>query len=81
MYLPALAVYLVDGRGLAGRDEQVVVVIHVYGVDVEVIDTGVVQILPRPGKSLLEAYVIQAAPLEEELPGLDVEFLNDALYR
>ena len=36
-YLAAVALYLVDGTGIAGRDDQVVVVVYVYGVDVEVV--------------------------------------------
>jgi hypothetical protein len=56
-------------------------VIHVYGVDVEVIDAGIVPIFPQLAVSLVEAYVIQAAPFEEEFPGLYVELLDDALHR
>ena len=60
--LACLAVDLVDGAGRAGGDEQVILVIHIYGVDVEV----VVGLEIR----LLEADVLQAVPLEEHLAGL-----------
>jgi hypothetical protein len=46
----------------------VILVIHVYGVDVEV----VVGLEIR----LLEADVLQAVPLEEHLSGLDVDLLD-----
>jgi hypothetical protein len=67
-HLPALAVDLVDGTGRAGGDEQVILVIHVYGVDVEVV-VGL-------GVRLVEADVLQAVPLEYDLAGLDVELLD-----
>src|SRR5215208_293156 len=54
--------------GIAGRDEQVIFVVYVYGVDVEIV-VGL-------GISLVEAHVLQAVPLEEHLAGLDVELLD-----
>jgi hypothetical protein len=36
--LARLAVYLVDGAGPAARDEQATVVVHVYGIDVKVVE-------------------------------------------
>src|SRR5919112_4075923 len=55
--------------------------IHVYGVEVEVIDTGVVFILSRLGISLIEAYMVEAVPFEEKLSSLYVQLLDDAFSR
>src|SRR5829696_6094378 len=35
--LPTVALYLVDAPGVAGREEQIAIVVYVYGVDVEVV--------------------------------------------
>src|SRR5919107_4895343 len=75
-HLPVSAVYLVDGGGVAGGDEEVVVVVHLYGVDVEVVELVAVVFLVV---GLLDADVVQAVPLEEDLSGLDVHLLGDAL--
>ena len=64
--LAAVALYLVDGTGIAGRDDQVVVVVDVYGVDVEVVVEIVGHHLAPEG--LLDADVLQAVPLEEHPP-------------
>ena len=74
--LPALALYLVDGPGIAGTEEQVAVGLHVYGVDVEVV-VEIVGIFGQLDVGLLDADVIEAVPLEEDLPGLDVHLLGD----
>ena len=55
--------------------------IHVHGVDVEVIDTGVVFILSRRAISLIEAYMVEAVPFEENLSSLYVQLLDDAFRR
>ena len=55
--LARVAVDLVDGGGFAGRDEQVAVVVNVQGVDVEIVDAGVV-ILFRSNVGLLQVDVI-----------------------
>src|SRR5215204_7322292 len=55
--LTTFSVYLVDGEGLAGRDEQVVVVIYFYGVDVEVVEPPAA-ILRHRGIALLETHMI-----------------------
>src|SRR5215207_3410038 len=78
-HLPALPVHLVDGRGLAGADEQVAVVVLSYGVDVEVV-VAVALVGVRPGGGLLEADVLQAVPLEEDLSSLDVHLLDDPVH-
>src|ERR671917_2881384 len=78
--LSRLSVYLVDGRGLAGGDQQVVVVVHVYGVEVEVVDAGTA-ILQKRSIGLLKAHMVEALPFEEQLSGLDVQLLHDALPR
>src|SRR5215203_2717739 len=78
-HLPALPVYLEDGRGLAGADEQVAVVVLSYGVDVEVV-VGVALVGVRPGGGLLEADVLQTVPLEENLARLDVHLLDDPVH-
>src|SRR5215208_2541516 len=76
-----VAVYLVDGAGLAGADQQVVVMIDVYGVQVEVIDARGLYVLPGLAVTLVETYVIETFPLKEHLSGLDVYLLNGALHR
>ena len=57
--LAPFAVYLVDGGGFAGRDQQVVVVVHVYGVEVEVVDAGAA-ILQRRDIGLVQAHMVEA---------------------
>jgi hypothetical protein len=71
--LAALAVDLVDSGGMASGDEQVIVMIYVYGVEMEVVKVPPVL---RLTVGLLDADVIQAAPLEEHLSGLDVYLLE-----
>jgi hypothetical protein len=64
--LAALAVDLVDGEGSACGDEQVAVVIYVYGSDVEVVEVLlIVEVLEEPlgtfrwlEVALLETYVL-----------------------
>ena len=53
--------------------------VHVYGVDVEVVDAGVV-ILRRRDVGLVQGHVVEAVPFEEHLAGLDVQLLDDALH-
>src|SRR5215207_2603443 len=55
--------------------------IHVYGVEVEVIDTGVVFILSRFGVCLIETYMVEAVPFEENLSSLYFQLLDDAFAR
>src|SRR5215203_1945152 len=78
-HLPALPVHLVDGGGLAGADEQVAVVVLSHRVYVEVV-VGVALVGVRPGGGLLEADVLQAVPLEEDLARLDVHLLDDPVH-
>src|ERR687893_3313241 len=69
--LAAFAVDLVDGPGISGTQEQVAVGLYAYGVYVEVVvaEAGIVG---REGSvGLLDPDVIEASPLEEDLPGLD----------
>src|SRR5919112_2708555 len=75
--LTVLAVDLVDGGGPFGGDEPVAVEIYLYSVDVEVVE-GRAGVLRRLAVGLLDAHVLQAEPLEEHLPGLDVELLGDS---
>src|SRR5919112_1060414 len=74
--LAVLGVDLVDGGGSFGGDEEVTVEIYLYGVDVEVVERRS-RVLRRLAVGLLDAHVIQAAPLEEHLPALEVELLGD----
>src|SRR5215213_5500889 len=73
--LARLAVDLVDGGGPAGRDQQVLVVVYVYGVDVEVVERRL-EIGWRFEIRLLKGHVLQAVPLEEDLAGPDVDLLD-----
>ena len=73
--LAALTLYLVDGRGPFSGDEEVAVEVYVYGVDVEVVE-GCPGVLRRLAVGLLDANMVQAAPLEEHLSGLEVELLG-----
>src|SRR5215218_9105521 len=73
--LTALAVDLVDGGGSAGGDKQVGVVIDIYGVDVEVVE-GHPGILRWVSVGLFRCYVLQAVPLEDDFPTLDVYLLS-----
>jgi uncharacterized membrane protein len=50
-------------------------VVHIYGVDVEVVELVAVVVFVV---GLFDVDVVQAVPLEEDLAGLDVEFLGDA---
>src|SRR5215204_5485943 len=70
------AVDLVGGPGVAGGDEQVVVAVDIYGVDVEVVVAEARIVGWEAGVGLLDAYVIEASPLEEDLPGLDIHLLD-----
>jgi hypothetical protein len=71
----ALAVDLGDGPGVAGRDEQVAVVVDVYGVDVEVV-VAVGGVFGRQDVRLIDSDVLQAVPLEEYFAGLDINLLE-----
>jgi hypothetical protein len=73
-YLSALAHYLVDTPGIAGAHEQVAVGLYVYGVEVEVV-VEMVGIFWELDVGLLDADVIEAVPLEDDLPALDVNLL------
>src|SRR5215212_9713470 len=73
--LAAFALYLVDGRGPFSGDEEVAVKVYVYGVDVEVVE-GRAGVLWRLAEGLLDANMVQAAPLEEHLSCLEVELLG-----
>src|SRR5215211_7430325 len=75
-----LAVDLIHGGGAAGRDKQVIVVVHIYGIDVEVVDARQ-GTLRRLGEALLKADVVEAVPLKEHLSTLDVNLLDDTLPR
>src|SRR5215211_3062282 len=74
--LPALALYLVDAPGIAGTEEQVAVGLYVYGVDVEVV-VDMVGIFGQLDVGLLDVDVLEAVPLEEHFPALDVHLLDD----
>src|SRR5215204_974626 len=74
--LTALAVDLVGGGGVAGRDDPVTVMIHVYGVDMEVVEV-LRGTHPRFEIGLVEFHVIEAVPFEEHLSGLDINLLSD----
>src|SRR5215212_9724518 len=74
-HLAPLAVYLVDGGGPAGRDEQVSVVVYVHGVDVEVVERRL-EIGWWFEIRLFQGHVLQAVPLEEDLAGPDVDLLD-----
>src|SRR5215212_907307 len=67
--LARLSVDLVNSAGITGGDEQVFLIVYIYGVDVEVVK-GL-------GVRLIEADVVQAVPLEYNLPGLDFDLLDD----
>src|SRR5215212_1188276 len=67
--LSRLSVDLVHGGGVAGGDEQVILIVYVYGVDVEVV-VGL-------GVRRVEADVLEAVPLEDDLTALDVDLLDD----
>src|SRR5215208_660086 len=69
--LSVLSLYLVDTRGISGTEEQVAVGLYVYGVDVEVV-VEIVRIIGRLDVGLLDSDVLQAMPLEDDLPDLDV---------
>src|SRR5215213_10380341 len=70
------AVDLVDGPGVAGTDEQVVVVVDIYGVDVEVVVAEARIVRREAGVGLLDTDVIEASPLEDDLLGLDIHLLD-----
>src|SRR5215208_398574 len=74
--LSVLSLYLVDTRGISGTEEQVAVGLYVYGVDVEVV-VEIVRIIGRLDVGLLDSDVLQAMPLEDDLPDLDVHLLDD----
>src|SRR5215207_7949514 len=73
--LARLAVDLVDGGSPTGRDEQVFVIIYVYGIDVEVVERRL-EIRWWFVIRLLKGHVLQAVPLKEHLAGLDVDLLD-----
>src|SRR5215212_6512599 len=61
--LATLAIDLVDGGCPAATDKQVAIVIHVYGVDVEVVDAGTnMNIRCGINVGLLEVNVVEAVP-------------------
>ena len=72
---PALAVELVDRRGMPRRHEQVVVGVDADRVEVEVVD--VPRGVGRRPVRLVHGDVVEAVPLEEHLAFLDVELLDD----
>src|ERR687898_2122827 len=74
--LSVLSLYLVDGPGISGTEEEVAVGLYVYGVDVEVV-VEMVGIFGQLDVGLLDADVFQAVPLKEHLPGLEVHLLDD----
>src|SRR5215210_1052115 len=80
-HFAALAVDLVDRGGPAGGDEEVGVVVYVYGVEVEVVE-GPLGTLRRRAVGLLDVHMLQAVPLEDDLPTLDLYLLGYPLaYR
>src|SRR5215208_8176988 len=70
-----IALYLVDAPGIAGAEEQVAVRLYVYGVDVDVV-VEIVGIFGQLDVGLLDSDVLEAVPLEDDLPGLDVHLLD-----
>src|SRR5215213_8393340 len=76
--LSRVAIYLVDGEGLASGDEQVIVVIYFYGIGVEVVEPRA-PILRHRGIALIKTYMLDAMPFEEHLAALDIKLLNDSL--
>src|SRR5215217_7873576 len=73
--LSRLPVDLVHRASPAGRNEQVILVIYIYGVDVEVVESGL-EVGGRLVVRLLQPDVVEAVPLEEYLPALDVDLLS-----
>ena len=65
---------LVDGPGVARRDEQVAV-----GVDVDRVDVEVVEEVADAGVGLGRRHVVEAAPLEQHLRARNLELLDDPL--
>ena len=68
-----LARDLVDGPGVARRDEQVAV-----GRDVDRVDVEVVERLLHGAARLGDVDVVEAAPLEEHTPARQLQLLHDA---
>ena len=66
---------LVDRVGVAGRHEQIAVVVDGDRVDVEVV-VGAVGITRQAVVGLDQRDVADAVPLEQHSPGLDVELLK-----
>src|SRR5829696_6352953 len=64
------------GVGAIVEDGDVAVSLYVYGVDVEVV-VEIVRIIGRLDVGLLDSDVLQAMPLEDDLPDLDVHLLDD----
>src|SRR5215210_4229563 len=74
--LARLARDLVQGGSPARRDNQVSVGIWIYGVDVEVVERRC-EAGRRSVERLVQLDVLQAVPLEEHFPTLDVDLLDD----
>src|SRR4029453_717985 len=69
------AMDLVDRPRVAGRDEEVPVVIESDRIHVEVVEGARSLRLVR----LVDSDLLQAAPLEEHPPGGEIELLHDAV--
>jgi hypothetical protein len=75
--LAALAVGLVISTCVADGEEQVVVVVHLNGVDMERVEvTPVVRLIVV----LFGVDVAKTVPLEKHLSGLDVDLLGNSLH-
>src|SRR5215210_1039590 len=74
--LARLARDLVQGGSPARRDDQVSVGMWIYGVYVEVVESRL-EVGRRSVERLLQLDVVETVPLEEHLPALDVDLLDD----
>src|SRR5919107_1389163 len=74
--LARLARDLVQGGSPARRDGQVSVGMWIYGVDVEVIESRL-EVGRWTVERLLQLDMVEAVPLEEHLPALDVDLLDN----